>query len=51
MSMTLQKAVTVLRSVVPALRSDRHMTSELEAASGLIISDELARSGGVEVAL
>lgn len=50
-SEALQKAVALLRRVVPPLRSDRYMAPELEAAAGLIRSDALARSGGVEVVL
>ena len=50
-SEALQKAVALLRSVVPPLRSDRYMAPDLEAAAGLISSDALARSGGVEVVL
>ena len=50
-SEALQKAVALLRRVVPSLHSDRYMAPELEAAAGLIISDALAQSGGVEVAL
>ena len=50
-SEALQKAVALLRSVVPSLHSDRYMAPELEAAAGLISSDALARSGGVEVVL
>jgi len=50
-SEALQKAVALLRSVVPLLCSDRYMAPELEAAAGLIISDALARSGGLEVVL
>ena len=50
-SEALQKVVALLRSVVPSLHSDRYMAPELEAAAGLISSDALARSGGVEVVL
>ena len=50
-SKALQKAVIVLRAVVPPLRSDRYMAPELEAAAELISSDALASSAGVEVAL
>lgn len=50
-SRALQKAVIALRSSVPPLRSDRYMAPELEAAAGLITSDALARSAGVEVGL
>ena len=50
-SEALQKVVALLRGVVPPLRSDRYMAPELEAAAGLISSDALARSGGVEVVL
>ena len=50
-SEALQKAVAPLRGVVPLLRSDRYMATELKAAGGLISSDALARSGGLEVVL
>ena len=50
-SKALQKAVTVLRSAIPPLQSDRYMAPDLEVAAGLISSDTLAQSAGVEVAL
>jgi histidine ammonia-lyase len=50
-SEALQRAVGFLRTVVPSLTSDRYMAPELEAAAGLIGSDALARSAGVEVIL
>ena len=47
----LQSALSTLRDVVPALGADRYMAPDLEAAAGMIRTDALAQSAGVEVTL
>ncbi|NOE19484.1 histidine ammonia-lyase [Ruegeria atlantica] len=46
-SETLQAVMARLRTVVPALGDDRYMAPEIEAASALIASGEIARGTGI----
>ncbi|WP_299644408.1 histidine ammonia-lyase [uncultured Ruegeria sp.] len=46
-SETLQAMMARLRAVVPALGDDRYMAPEIEAASALIASGEIARGTGI----
>jgi len=46
-SETLQAVMARLRAEVPALGDDRYMATEIEAASALIASGEIARGTGI----
>jgi histidine ammonia-lyase len=47
----LQNALRVLREVIPALKEDRYLATDIKHAAALVIGDGLAQAAGLEINL
>jgi len=47
----LQSALRVLREVIPALKEDRYLATDIKHAAALVIDDGLAQAAGLEINL